>query len=71
MIASLPVRLWSTSDIARRLGVGRERARQLIASAAFPAPEHQTGRTRLWNPDLVERWIAEHRPSDAKVAADA
>lgn len=67
-MASLPVRLWSTSDIARRLGVSRERARQLIASADFPAHEHETGRTRLWNPDLVERWIAEHRPGDAKDA---
>lgn len=70
-MAGLPARLWSTSDIARRLHVSRERARQLIASATFPVPEHQTGRTRLWDPDLVERWIAEHRPGDAKVAADA
>lgn len=62
--------LWSTSDIGRRLGLSRERARQLINTDGFPIHAQQTGRTRLWDPEVVERWITEHRPGDTKEKAN-
>lgn len=61
-MGSVPTQLWSTSDIGNRIGVSRERARQLIAGPDFPDPVQATGRTRLWDPDDVEAWITEHRP---------
>ena len=62
----MPTQLLSTADVGRRLDVSRERARQLIASDDFPAPVQQVGRTRLWDPADIERWIGEHRPDDVR-----
>ncbi len=60
-----PVPLWTTSDVARRLGVSQERARQLANRPGFPAPSYRHGPSRFWLISDVERWIAEHRPDKA------
>lgn len=51
-----------SGDIAARLGVTRERARQLSHRADFPAPTKTIGTLRAWRSADVEAWIAEHRP---------
>jgi len=48
-------------DIARRLGVGRTRAQQLIARPGFPAEFDELPVGRIWLTADVEAWIAEHR----------
>ncbi len=62
----MPTQLISTSDIGRRLGVSRERARQLINGEGFPEPVQEVGRTRLWDPADIERWIETNRPADVR-----
>lgn len=52
--------------IGRRLGLSRERARQIADSdPTFPEPAHRIGRMRLWNATDIETWITEHRPEHA------
>lgn len=58
-------RLLSTSDVGRRLGVGRERGRQIVNRDDFPDAKQQVGRTRLWRSSDVEKWVAENRPERA------
>jgi hypothetical protein len=60
-----PVPLWTTADIARRLGLSQERARQLANSESFPTPSFRHGPSRFWLEDDVEAWIREHRPDQA------
>ncbi|MEX5631199.1 helix-turn-helix transcriptional regulator [Parafrankia sp. FMc2] len=60
-----PVELWTTADIARRLALTQERARQLANSEGFPVPSFRHGRSRFWTISDVEVWIAEHRPAKA------
>jgi prophage regulatory protein len=49
-------------DIARRLGVSRNRAQQLMARSSFPDPFDELPVGRIWLAADVEAWIAEHRP---------
>ncbi|KJE19343.1 hypothetical protein FF36_06373 [Frankia torreyi] len=58
--------LWTTGDIARRLGVTSERARQLTHRPTFPAPRQQAAHIRLWDADDVEQWITAFRPENAE-----
>lgn len=62
-MAPEPIELWTTADIARRLGISQERARQLANGDDFPAPSFRHGLRRFWTIDDVEAWIAEHRPT--------
>ncbi|WP_239341746.1 AlpA family transcriptional regulator [Frankia sp. CiP3] len=57
--------LWSTGDIAQRLKISTERARQLSHRAGFPAHVQQARHIRLWRAADVEAWISEHRPGRA------
>ncbi len=57
-----PEPLWTTADIAKRLGVSQERARQIANTDHFPAPRFRHGLARFWTIDDVEQWITEHRP---------
>lgn len=59
----------SLSDIARKLGVTRERVRQLAKEPGFPPHHMQVGRMRYWRPKDIDQWIAEHRPGQSKKAA--
>ncbi len=60
-----PEPLWTTTDIAQRLGVSPAWARRLANSDDFPAPRFRHGLARFWTIDDVEAWIAEHRPDKA------
>lgn len=48
------------SDIARLLGVSRERVRQLrVQHADFPQPSAATGHSLFWRYEDVVRWARE------------
>lgn len=55
--------LWTTGDIAKKLGITTERARQLSHRPDFPAPVQTVRHFRLWRVTDVEGWIARHRPA--------
>lgn len=61
-------RLYTTGDIADRLGVGRQRAYVLSRRRDFPEPyDEWPGEFAVWRVEDVEKWIqtssyAEHRP---------
>jgi hypothetical protein len=57
--------VWTTSDIAERLGVGPEQGRRIANRSDFPLPRFLHGVTRFWAIDDVETWIKEHRPDRA------
>jgi hypothetical protein len=61
-VTSDPEPLWTTADIARRLGLSQERARQIANSGGFPPPRFRHGLARFWVVADIEAWIAEHRP---------
>lgn len=60
--------LMGTSEIARRLGVSRQRASQLTAHPNFPSPASRLAMGPVWRRRDVERWI-EWR--DAKAEPEA
>ncbi|TCJ32166.1 DNA-binding protein [Parafrankia sp. BMG5.11] len=55
--------LWTTGDIAEKLGVTTERARQLSHRPDFPKPVQQARHYRFWRASDVQAWIARHRPA--------
>ena len=58
-------RLWTTGDIADRLGVGRQRAYVLTRTRGFPEPyDEWPGGLAVWEVETVEAWIAESRYAD-------
>lgn len=62
-------KLYTTGDIADRLGVTRQRALQIANDRRedFPAPfDTLPGNTQVWLITEVERWMAEHRPERAE-----
>lgn len=57
-------KLYTTGDIADRLGVTRQRALQIANDRRldFPAPfDVLPGSVQVWLIEEVEPWIAEHR----------
>ncbi|MEX5712756.1 DNA-binding protein [Parafrankia sp. FMc6] len=59
---SEPRPVWTTADIAKRLGVSAERARQLTHQPDFPPPAFTHGMARFWTIGDVEQWITKYRP---------
>lgn len=58
-------KLWTTGDIADRLGVSRQRANQIANDRRedFPEPfDELPGRVQVWLITEVEEWIRTHRP---------
>ncbi len=55
--------LVSGAEVARRLGVSRERVRQWAVNPryGFPLSTGRSGPAKLWRWPEVERWAAEHR----------
>ena len=49
-------RTWRLSDIARHLGVSKQRAHQLAADGRLPAPAGEDQRGRYWYPREVRAW---------------
>ncbi|WP_261562746.1 helix-turn-helix transcriptional regulator [Frankia tisae] len=54
----------STGDLAIRLGVTRQRARQITKAPDFPPPAARATRRGipLWRGEDIERWVSERRP---------
>jgi predicted DNA-binding transcriptional regulator AlpA len=50
-----------TAEIARAMGVGRQRAYQITRQKGFPDPVATLEMGNVWDAELVEAWIAEHR----------
>lgn len=46
------------AEAARRLGVSRERLRQLSAREDFPPPLGVLGRAKVWSNTDIARWAA-------------
>ena len=55
------------ADIARRLGVSKQRVGVLAAGTGFPEPVGMLGRSQVWRWSSVERWARE----TGRLAADA
>ena len=62
-LAAAPPELVSGAEVARRLGVSRERVRQWAVNPryGFPLSTGRSGPAKLWRWPEVERWAAEHR----------
>jgi prophage regulatory protein len=56
------IKLMGAAEIQERLGIGRQRAYQLISRRDFPAPRWTLKMGNVWLSDDVEAWIAEKRP---------
>ena len=60
-------KLYTTGDIADRLGVGRQRAYQIANRKGFPEPfEILAGPTPVWLVEDIEAWISENRHERAE-----
>jgi len=59
-----PDELMGATDVARLLGVSRQRVYQLSSEAAFPAPAAHLARGAVWSRADVEAW-SERRKVDA------
>ena len=55
-----PDELMGATDVARLLGISRQRVYQLSSESAFPAPAAHLARGALWSRADVEAW-REHR----------
>ena len=51
--------LVTSADIARRLGVSRQRVGQLRDAGALPEPLGRLGNYIVWRSEDIDRWIAE------------
>ena len=49
------------TEIARMLGVSRQRAHQLAQTAGFPRPAVELSSGRVWETAAVEAWIRERQ----------
>lgn len=54
--------LVGAGEIARLLGVSRQRVQQLAQRPDFPEPVAVLDMGKVWSSADVERWVAEHRP---------
>lgn len=52
--SALPVRLW---DVARVVGVSRQRLEELVAQGRLPAPNRTIGGAKAWDAATAERII--------------
>jgi prophage regulatory protein len=58
----VPRYLYGAGEITKRLGVSRQRARQIIDRPDFPEPYDRLGMGAVWRIDEVEAWIKKYRP---------
>jgi predicted DNA-binding transcriptional regulator AlpA len=56
-------RFLGSADIARRLGVSRQRVSQLRKDPTFPSPGMQGWGVPVWHAAGIECWAAAHRPN--------
>ena len=55
-----PAPLLGITQIARRLGMSRQRVHKLTERGDFPAPSHTLSTGRVWRERDIERWVARH-----------
>lgn len=55
-----------TAEIARAMGVGRQRAYQISRQKGFPDPIAVLEAGQIWLAEDVEAWIRENRPALAE-----
>jgi prophage regulatory protein len=55
-------RFLGSADVARRLGVSRQRVSQLRHDLTFPSPRMQGWGANVWDAAGIECWAAAHRP---------
>ncbi|MFD6638303.1 helix-turn-helix transcriptional regulator [Micromonospora chalcea] len=58
----MPRYLYGTGELQDRLGVSRQRVRQLVERPDFPKPYDRLRMGSVWRIEEVEAWIREHRP---------
>lgn len=58
------------AEIGRRLGISRERVRQLAGRDDFPVSLGRLGKARVWRWADIQRW-AEHQPPGARARTPA
>jgi predicted DNA-binding transcriptional regulator AlpA len=52
--------LMGSAEIAKLLGVSRQRVQQLIASDDFPGPEVSLAMGKVWKREAVVAWARAH-----------
>jgi predicted DNA-binding transcriptional regulator AlpA len=45
-------------DVARYLGISKQRVHQLAEEPGFPRPRHRPDGIRTWRREAIERWAA-------------
>lgn len=55
------IKLMGSWEIQQRLGVGRARANVIVNRKGFPDPYQTLRMGAVWDAELVEAWIKEHR----------
>ena len=50
------VHLIGAAEIARMLGVSRQRMQQLVAKPDFPRPEAELAMGKVWSAEAVREW---------------
>jgi predicted DNA-binding transcriptional regulator AlpA len=53
------IELVIAADVARRLGISRQRVGVLAKQESFPSPVGMLGRSEVWRWSAVERWAHE------------
>ncbi|MFI1991143.1 helix-turn-helix transcriptional regulator [Actinoplanes sp. NPDC020271] len=59
-------KLYTTGDLAGRLGVSRQRAYAIANRDSFPESFDDLPAGSVWLVDEVEDWISVHRPAIAR-----
>jgi predicted DNA-binding transcriptional regulator AlpA len=60
------VNLMGAAEIAKRLGVSRQRVFQITNGKGFPDPVTKLAMGNVWRGEDVEDWIRQHRPDLAQ-----
>jgi predicted DNA-binding transcriptional regulator AlpA len=59
--------LLSSSQVAKRLGISRQRVDQLVEAGRLPAPVGRSGRNRMWKESDIELAVAGSDPSSGRM----
>lgn len=60
------MKLMGTAEIAKAMGVGRQRAYQISRQKGFPDPIDTLEMGAVWDAEKVLAWIRENRPEVAE-----
>jgi prophage regulatory protein len=56
--------LMGTAEVARHLGISRQRVLKLAQGTAFPQPLVVLSMGKVWRGQDIREWASEHRPKD-------